>query len=65
MEVLAESGAVTGISTLASDSSYPFVGAETLIEPGGMQTITISTSSAANDVHAVRQVFTGECSARH
>ena len=50
LEVLAESGAVTGISTLASGSSYPFVGAETSIAPGGMQTITISTSSAANDV---------------
>lgn len=50
LEVLAESGEVTGIATLASAGSYAFAGAETSIPPGGMQTITISTSSAANDV---------------
>ncbi|MFK7854493.1 MAG: spondin domain-containing protein [Granulosicoccus sp.] len=50
LEALAESGETTGISNLADSMSYPFVNADTSIAPGAMQTLSITTTAAANDV---------------
>lgn len=49
LEALAESGVTTGISNLADSMSYPFVNADTSIAPGAMQTLSITTTAAAND----------------
>lgn len=49
LELLAESGASSGISELAGNSSYPFTAATAAVAPGTSETLTITTTSASNN----------------